>query len=355
MAEGKAIIKEDEIDLVELAKVIWHKRIFILKVSGIFLALGLLIALTSPKEYATSCILIPEAIDSEGKLGGSLGGLASLAGIDLGSIAAGNATINPGLYRSVAKSTPFLLELMNKQFYFQELEMNLSLYEYYMNYQKTSLIGKIISIPFSILKWLTPVDEITSDQEIPTGLIVISKAQQDVAEYLMKRILVTMDWELSLVTIEVEMQDPRVAGEVARFTQSYITKYVENYSVSKSLEQLRFVEEQFKQRKQDFEYAQIELATFRDENQYVNTSRAKSEEERLQSKYNLAYGIYNQLAQQVETIKLQINENTPVFTVLEPVKVPVEKSSPKTALVTIGFSLLGMIMSTILVLFKSVN
>ena len=81
-------IQEDEIDLIELAKVIWSKRWFIAKVTGVFLILGLVIAFTSPKEYQTSMTLIPEAASAEGGLGGSLGGLAALAGVNLGDAGA---------------------------------------------------------------------------------------------------------------------------------------------------------------------------------------------------------------------------------------------------------------------------
>lgn len=352
MESEKEINREGEIDLIELVKFIWSKRLFITKITSVFVAFGLLIAFTTPKEYETSCILIPEAMDGGSGLGGSLGGLAALAGVDLGGMSGGGSTINPGLYRSVAQSTPFLLELINQEFYFQELDLKVSLFDYYMKYQKVGLISKVISFPFYVIGWFSSQDEeLMFIEGDASQILSLSKNQENAVESLKERILVTMDWELSVVTIDVEMQDPRVAAEVARFTQTYITDYVENYSVSKSREQLRFVEEQFNQRKEEFEKVQLELAIFRDQNQYVTTSRARSEEERLQSKYNLAFSIYNQLAQQVEKIKLQINEDTPVFTVLEPVKVPVAKSQPNRALILVISVFLGVIAGSSSVLF----
>ena len=51
---------EDEIDLLELAKTIWNKRMFILKIVGIGAFLGVIVALLSPKEYKSTSTLMPE-------------------------------------------------------------------------------------------------------------------------------------------------------------------------------------------------------------------------------------------------------------------------------------------------------
>ena len=351
--DQKDTIKEDEIDLIELVKVVWSRRWFIAKVTGVFVALGLLIAFTSPKEYETSCTLIPEAMGGDGNLGGSLGGLASLAGINLGGLPGGvGGSINPGLYRSVARSTPFLISLMNEEFYFTKLDQNVSLYRYFVEYAESGLFSGIMGLPYKIIA-LFKSGEVHSPVEGDSKIITLTKYQQLVIENLKNRILVTMDWDLNLVSIEVEMQDPIVAAQIAQYTQDYITNYVTNYSVSKSQEQLNFILDQFEMRKKEFEDIQLKLADFRDRNQNVNTAKAKSEEEILQSRYNLAFNVYNQLAQKLETIRLQINEDTPVFTVLEPVQVPVERSSPKRLVTLIVFTFLGVLIGFMIVFMKT--
>lgn len=342
MESEKEFKREDEIDLVELARVIWSRRWFIIKVTGFFVALGLLIAFTSPKEYETSCTLIPEAMDGGSGINGSLGGLAALAGVDLGGMAGGGSTINPALYRSVAQSTPFLLELMKQKFYFNELGKQVSLYGYYMEYYNTSLVSKIISAPFFLMGWFSGEEEEADKRIVADEVLFLTKYQELVVNDLKERILVTMDWELNLVTIEVEMQDPQVAAEVGKFTQNYITDYVTNYAVSKSREQLKYLEAQYLERKVEFLQEQVKLAQFRDRNLNIHTAQAKSEEERLQSQYNLAFNVYNQLAQQRETLKLKVNENTPVFTILEPVRVPVSKSSPKRKIILLVSIFVGL-------------
>ena len=57
----KNTISEDEIDLIELAKTIWAGRRLIVKITSIFVLLGLIIAFTSKVEYEASCKLLPES------------------------------------------------------------------------------------------------------------------------------------------------------------------------------------------------------------------------------------------------------------------------------------------------------
>ena len=57
----KNTISEDEIDLIELAKIIWAGRRLIIKVTAVFIILGLIIAFTSKVEYEASCKLLPES------------------------------------------------------------------------------------------------------------------------------------------------------------------------------------------------------------------------------------------------------------------------------------------------------
>ncbi|MEG1485550.1 MAG: Wzz/FepE/Etk N-terminal domain-containing protein, partial [Bacteroidales bacterium] len=74
---------EKEIDLIEIAKRLWTKRKFIIKVTGAFMILGLLVAILSPVEYSASCVVVPQTGSKNAS--GGLSGLAAMAGINLGS------------------------------------------------------------------------------------------------------------------------------------------------------------------------------------------------------------------------------------------------------------------------------
>lgn len=293
-------------------------------------------------------------MSEEGQFGGQLGGLASLAGVNLdGNVPNG---INPALYHSISKSTPFLLELMNQEYFFQEVGDTLSLYNYYyLEHYKSSLFAKALGLPGKLIKWIkslfieSELEELENEQK---DMIMLNEYEEGVINDLSSRVFVEMDWDLNILKIEIEMQDPLVTARMVLFTQDYITNHVTDYATTKSIQQLASIDKQYMDRKSEFETAQIRLATFRDKNQNVTTARAKSEEERLRSEYTLAFNIYNQLAQQREAIKLKIEEETPIFTVLEPVKVPVEKSKPSRAVILVIAVFLGGILSIGWILLK---
>ena len=81
--------EEDEIDLLEYWRVIWKKRFLILGVSFLAAVLAAGISLTMPNIYRAEALLAPVGgEDSKGGISsmlGGLGGLASLAGVSLGS------------------------------------------------------------------------------------------------------------------------------------------------------------------------------------------------------------------------------------------------------------------------------
>ena len=82
MEEKIQIIKDDEIDLRALAKVIWAGRKFILIVTGVFTFIGLFYALLATPYYKSTLTLYPASSDT-GTLG-QLQGIAATFGMSVG-------------------------------------------------------------------------------------------------------------------------------------------------------------------------------------------------------------------------------------------------------------------------------
>ena len=80
--------QDDEIDLAELWRAIWAGKFTIIIISMLFAVASVLFALSKPNIYKASAILAPAASESGagglGALAGQFGGLASMAGINLG-------------------------------------------------------------------------------------------------------------------------------------------------------------------------------------------------------------------------------------------------------------------------------
>ena len=89
-------LHDEEIDLRELFTFLWSKRLWIIGVSSVFAIVSSIWVLQIPNEYRASTTLAPTVSDSKsiaGLMPSQLGGLASLAGINLGDRNADDTTI----------------------------------------------------------------------------------------------------------------------------------------------------------------------------------------------------------------------------------------------------------------------
>ena len=100
---------QSEIDLIALSGYLWKKRRFFIKCCGIATVAGLIIAFSIPKEFTTTVKLAPETTDATSKMS-NLGGLAAMAGIDLGS-ASGQDALSPNLYSPLMSGYNFFTSL----------------------------------------------------------------------------------------------------------------------------------------------------------------------------------------------------------------------------------------------------
>ena len=102
--------EELEIDLMEYVRKLWAARKMLLKVAGIGAIVGVIIALSIPKQYTVEVTLSPESGKSGG---GSLSGMAAMLGIGGMSLGSEADALNVSLFPDIVASTPFILELFN--------------------------------------------------------------------------------------------------------------------------------------------------------------------------------------------------------------------------------------------------
>ena len=77
-----------------------------------------------------------------------------------------------------------------------------------------------------------------------------------------------------------------------------------------------------------------------------------AEIERLESEYGLAFSVYSELAKKVESQKIQVKENTPVFVVLKEAVIPLKQSSTPKSIILIMWSLFGVFTGSLITLAK---
>jgi hypothetical protein len=132
--------QEDAIDIIVLLKNLWGARKNILKITVAFTFLGLFVAIFSKNEFTASTTFVPLAQGS--KAGGSLGSLASLAGINIGG-GVNSEEISPELYPQIVSSIPFQLELLNTPLTIEGQTAPVSYSDYYENIYSPGLLSTI--------------------------------------------------------------------------------------------------------------------------------------------------------------------------------------------------------------------
>ena len=156
----------------------------------------------------------------------------------------------------------------------------------------------------------------------------------------------------AFITITFTDSNKNVAAQITQIAQNLLQQKIIEFKNMSSKEMLDFALKQYSEKKDSYEKLQDERALFVDKNINISSSLFQNKLSRLDSEVNILESIVQQLASQVEQAKLQVNKDTPVFTTIQPVTIPYERSAPKRSLIVIVFAFLGLILSSGFVLVK---
>ena len=336
--------EEREIDLIDLIRKLWLERMFILKVTGEFILLGLLTALTGSKEYTASCQFVPQT--SKNANNSSMARLASLAGINMGSLATGEQLLSPLVYPNVLNSIAFKRDLLQTQIRIKGEEEPITLLTYLSDkkYRKFSLTGTIlkytVGLPGLIVHAIKgePEEQETIADE---PFVVLTKEEYTAVRALESVIGIEVEEKKGYIALSAQMPEPYAAAQVAESALELLQKYITEFKVDKVQSNLEFIQERYDELKKEYEEIQEQRAAYKDANQGISTSRARTNLEKLDNQYNLAYSIYSEMATQLEQAKIQVKETTPILTVIDPVSMPIKPSKPRKMMILVGFTFLG--------------
>lgn len=338
---------ELEIDWMEILRKIIAIRKTLYKAAGVGVVLGIIIALSIPKQYTVTVTLSPE-------MGGDKagGGLASLASSFLGGAATSNSpdALNATLAPDIVASTPFILELFNTRVQTLDAELDTTLVTY-LDEQKQPWWGYIKSAPslaIGVIKSLFT-------EEVDT-ISVLNPFQLTKEEYLKVKklrevITADVDKKTAMTTVTVTLQDPKVTAIVADSVVGKLQQYIIDYRIKKAKEDCAYLEELYKERQQEYYQAQSKYAHYFDTNRNIAFQSVRAEQERLQNDMNLAYQVYSQVAQQLQAARAKIQEEKPVFAIVEPATVPLQPSGTSRKIIFIGIVFLAVCSTVVWKLF----
>ena len=314
----------DEIDLIELLKIAWNGRKQIIIISFVFVLVGVALALLSPIVYTSSTTFINSQTESSS--GSGLSGVASLVGVNLGSMSSGSE-IPPSMYPQIAESVQFKRDLLNS--YIDEKEQ-IKLEDFLANYN-------------DIEKSLTE----------NKNKLFISGYEDKLFNVINDVISISVNQKDGFVTILANMPESEYAANTCINAREILQETVINNKIKSAKQKLEYSEKQLASKRIEFEEIQNKLAYFNDSNLNLVTSSVINEREKLEAEFQIINAVMIELSKQVEQRKLQVSEDTPVFSIVKEASMPVERSSPKRTQMVLIFGFIGLIVSISYTLIKS--
>lgn len=323
---------ELEIDWMEILRKIIAIRKTLYKAAGVGLVLGIIIALSIPKQYTVTVTLSPE-------MGGdkASGGLASQVSSFLGGGATSSSSdaLNVTLAPDIVASTPFILELFNTRVQTLDGKLDTTLVAY-LDEQKSPWFSYIIKAPGMAIEAIKSLFVEETDTTAILNPFQLTEEEYQKVEDLRKVITANVDKKTAMTTITVTLQDPKVTAIIADSVVAKLQQYIIDYRIKKAKEDCAYLEELYKERQQEYYQAQSKYAHYFDSNRNIALQSVRAEQERLQNDMNLAYQVYSQVAQQLQVARAKIQEEKPVFAVVEPATVPLQPSGTSRKIILVG-------------------
>ncbi|MGI2100265.1 Wzz/FepE/Etk N-terminal domain-containing protein [Shewanella oncorhynchi] len=296
-------VQDDEIDLRELFSVIWQGKWLIIVITAVFAIGSVVFAIMQPNIYKSEALLAPAAEEQGGglsALASQFGGLASLAGVNLGSK---GGTDKTQLAIEVLKSRQFTSDFIERH--------------------------NILPDLMAAEKWDRDADKLIYDPKLYNEQINTwnrevkapfkpEPSMQEAYKAFSKIIAVNKTKETGMVTISVEHLSPTVAQQWVAWLILDINKVMKDRDVAEA------------NRSSEFLNKQIALTNVAD----IRTI------------------LYKLVEEQAKTIMFAEVRDEYVFKTIDPALVPEEKAKPKRALICVLGTMLGSMLGVMFVLIR---
>ena len=345
----------NEADLIKLVSCVWRKRWFVLLFAFCFAVFGVVIALSTVRQYTVTASVAPES-SSSSLAGSGVGSLASMVGVDLG-ISDGGEALYPLLYPDIVRSKPFLTSLFNVQVKTLDETCDTTYYAYIKDFQKRTWLDAVKAFPKKAKRWALKVFSSAPQRPgNPSGQIMdpymLSESELLMVQSLDGEIEIFVDKKTNVVTLSFTDRDPLVAAIMADTIMNRLQQTITEYRTKKSVKDCEYIEKMYTDSKAEFERSQARYADFLDSNRNIVSEYFIAERERLEADKELKSGLYSHWAQKLQLAKAKVQENTPVYVVLEPAVIPAQPSSMGRAMRVMLFAFVGFVLAVAYVILK---
>ena len=345
--------EEDSIDIIAILKTVWDGRKLLVKSILAFSIIGCIVALSSPVIYTSQTTFVPQTSDDQSSSAPKgLGSLAGLVGIDLSSMGSSSSDsyLSPLLYTKIAKSEEFSINLLSEQLMNLEGD-SLTIKDYLLKDAGSfNLIGFIKK--YTIGLFSSNSSESALINPALDAYNFISLEDFGMIKSLREKFSIELNDKEGYIKVIASDQDAFVSTQLVSLVTKNLQSRIIALRTNKIKERLDYSKEQYDLKRSEFESLQNRVARFKDSNKNISTAKFLSRLERLQSEYTLQESILTNLAGEYNNNKIKLNKNTPIFSVIDEVYVPNERSAPKRSMIVIIWVFLGIVLAVGYILAK---
>lgn len=338
---------KDSVEIVSILKKMWLFKELILKTTVIFFIIGCLVALSSPILYESHTTFVPQTSDQNSSDRKGLSSLATLAGINLNAEVSSSLDnyLSPLLYSKIFTSDEFSLAVLDEELVtFDGKRMSIKDY-ILLDSNKFSLLGFIKKYTIGLFEKDKKNDD--TSKEFLKDFNFISSKDYSILKNFKEKFNIEVNKSEGYIKVKAYDKDAFISTQLVKIVTKNLQTRIISLRTNKIKEQLDYSRNQYKKKQNEFDSLQNNLAKFRDSNKNISTALFRADLQKLESEFQLQSNILASLASEYNSNKIKLNKDTPIFSVLDEVSVPIERFKPQRKLIVLIYTLIGIILSSL--------
>src|ERR1035437_3103854 len=300
---------------------LWDKRKKLLIINGVVLILSFLCLLLLVKSYYVSTVTILPEYGSKSSMLSQFSGLASLAGVNVGSGAPTE------IYQNLLQSESVIAPVIYDRYLTKEYPDSVNLIRYF------EIDTKDKNPEIQKRKRFLAVDDLLTKTLISTDLDKMTK----------------------ILTIKVTMPEAQLSADVVNKLAESLDQYIRTNRKSYAGEQRYYLEKRVDQIKDSLSICENKLRDFREQNRMiVQSPNLLLEQGRLTRNVEIFQTVYIELTKQLELAKIDEIKDTPILNLKEIAQNPIKKAGPNKLPMLIIILFFSVLLSGTYILFEDI-
>ncbi len=292
----------DIIDLRNIFRTLWKKKLVFFIVIPIVAVLASIYIVSFPRYYSTETRLAPEMEDN-----GFVVSLWNIKVTDIGD------------------------------------SIHTTYYDYLKKHQKQVWWAPAINKVMALLGSDKDTVNINKKGEAEFDPYRLSKKQDDIVKIIQSNIKISIDKQTSIITISIKDQDPLICKTLADTLTAKLQDFITDYRTRKARVDVDYYQKLTNEAKKDYEAIREKYVNSADANTDVILESVRAKVEDMENEMQLKYDAYTTLDKQLQAAKAKVQERTPAFTMIKGSSVPIKPAGPKRMIFVAGMIFLSFI------------